>query len=246
MLLLLTWPATAQVPANNLPLRLGSDQQGGNVFRGTIAAVRLYGRALTASELKTLAGAQPERKSSVAGLLGEWLSPRLPLTSDQTLDLSNGCTIEAWIRPEAGASGRIVDKITPGGSDGFLLDTHPGNALRLIAGHETLQQALPHQEGWTHVAGTVDESGQLALFVNGQRAAGSAAVEDNVTLVGAAESPGHPLTLWYRRPARRWTEAAVIGNGRLGGVVWGGISTERIDLNEDTLWSGEPYDLNPA
>lgn len=55
-----------------------------------------------------------------------------------------------------------------------------------------------------------------------------------------------PLTLWYQQPAAAWTEALVMGNGRLGGMVWGGVSSERIDLNEDTLWSGEPYyNLNP-
>ena len=142
--------------------------------------------------------------------------------------------------------GRIVDKITPGGSDGFLLDTHPGNALRLIVGNDTLTHPLPHSDRWTHVAATVDDSGLLALFVNGAPVAGSAAESDGVAVSGAVEGPGKPLTLWYRRPARRWTEASVIGNGRLGGMVWGGVKQERIDLNEDTLWSGEPYDnLNP-
>ncbi len=62
------------------------------------------------------------------------------------------------------------------------------------------------------------------------------------TLVGSPKGPGQPLTLWYRQPAQRWTEALLVGNGRLGGAVWGGINRERIDLNENTLWSGEPYD----
>ena len=53
-----------------------------------------------------------------------------------------GCTLEAWIRPQAGTSGRIVDKITPGGSDGFLLDMFPADALRLIVGNDTLTHAL--------------------------------------------------------------------------------------------------------
>lgn len=54
------------------------------------------------------------------------------------------------------------------------------------------------------------------------------------------------LRLWYVQPATKWSESLFIGNGRLGGAIWGGIQQERIDLNEDTLWSGEPYDnLNP-
>jgi alpha-L-fucosidase 2 len=55
------------------------------------------------------------------------------------------------------------------------------------------------------------------------------------------------LQLWYRRPAEAWTEALPIGNGRLGAMVFGGVSTERLQLNDDTLWSGGPraWD-NPA
>jgi alpha-L-fucosidase 2 len=49
------------------------------------------------------------------------------------------------------------------------------------------------------------------------------------------------LALWYEQPASAWTEALPIGNGRLGGMVFGGTAEERIQLNEDTLWNGEPH-----
>jgi alpha-L-fucosidase 2 len=48
--------------------------------------------------------------------------------------------------------------------------------------------------------------------------------------------------LSYRQPAARWVEALPVGNGRLGGMVFGGVAEERIQLNEDTFWSGGPYD----
>jgi alpha-L-fucosidase 2 len=48
--------------------------------------------------------------------------------------------------------------------------------------------------------------------------------------------------LWYRQPATRWEEALPVGNGRLGGMVYGGAADEQIQLNEDTLWSGFPRD----
>jgi len=54
----------------------------------------------------------------------------------------------------------------------------------------------------------------------------------------------HPLNLWYKQAASRWEEALPIGNGRLGGMVFGGVEHERIQLNEDTLWSGFPRDTN--
>ena len=50
------------------------------------------------------------------------------------------------------------------------------------------------------------------------------------------------LSLWYDRPAEQWTQALPIGNGRLGGMVFGGTARERIQLNEDTFWSGRPHD----
>jgi alpha-L-fucosidase 2 len=59
-----------------------------------------------------------------------------------------------------------------------------------------------------------------------------------------AQSTGQPLTLWYPRPANptNWTEALPVGNGRLGAMVFGGVDRERIQVNEDTLWGGGPYD----
>ena len=47
--------------------------------------------------------------------------------------------------------------------------------------------------------------------------------------------------LWYTAPAEKWTEALPIGNGRLGAMVFGGIGTERVQFNEDTLWKGHPH-----
>src|SRR5690348_17132716 len=55
------------------------------------------------------------------------------------------------------------------------------------------------------------------------------------------ETP-HELRLWYRQPAEAWTEALPIGNGRLGAMIFGGVARERLQLNEDTLYAGGPYD----
>jgi alpha-L-fucosidase 2 len=46
------------------------------------------------------------------------------------------------------------------------------------------------------------------------------------------------LTLWYRNPAKEWTEALPIGNGNMGAMVFGGVPRERLQLNQHTLWSG--------
>ena len=50
--------------------------------------------------------------------------------------------------------------------------------------------------------------------------------------------------LWYQAPAKHWLEALPIGNSHLGGMVYGGTLDEDIQLNEETFWSGGPYQNN--
>ena len=62
---------------------------------------------------------------------------------------------------------------------------------------------------------------------------------------GTAEVPGididgGALTLWYDTPAAVWTEALPVGNGRLGAMVFGGPTSERLQLNESSFWSSGP------
>ena len=49
--------------------------------------------------------------------------------------------------------------------------------------------------------------------------------------------------VWFNQPAQNWNEAIPIGNGILGGMVYGGIESDTIKINEETLWSGGPRDL---
>ncbi|GAB3417039.1 glycoside hydrolase family 95 protein [Niabella aquatica] len=48
------------------------------------------------------------------------------------------------------------------------------------------------------------------------------------------------LKLWYKQPATKWVEALPIGNGRIGAMIFGGVASDRIQFNEETLWTGEP------
>ncbi|MCO8256684.1 glycoside hydrolase N-terminal domain-containing protein, partial [Haladaptatus sp. AB618] len=65
--------------------------------------------------------------------------------------------------------------------------------------------------------------------------AGTATADDDPTETGADRSP---LSLWYESPASEWLEALPLGNGRLGAMVYGTPRTERIRLNEETIWAG--------
>lgn len=69
---------------------------------------------------------------------------------------------------------------------------------------------------------------------------------DYTTISKVAESISNksfnPSTLlWHKKPAEEWENAFPVGNGRLGAMVYGGIKEEKIQLNEDTYWSGGPY-----
>ena len=48
--------------------------------------------------------------------------------------------------------------------------------------------------------------------------------------------------LWYQQPASEWVEALPVGNGRLGAMVFGRVEDERIQLNEETIWAGQPVE----
>lgn len=55
---------------------------------------------------------------------------------------------------------------------------------------------------------------------------------------------GNKLALWYDKPAGIWEAALPLGNSKTGAMVFGGITTERFQLNDNTLWSGFPSDGN--
>ncbi len=249
------------------------------------------------------------------------------------LDLTDEVTLEAWIKParmdEAG--GRILDKSMPNTQTGYMLDTYPGNSLRLTtqAGSCKFDAQLP-SDRWTHVAGTLNRSeGRMRLFVDGREVASregvvsAISVADVPLMVGSdpsggnkfrgairraavysraltpdeiatraatpdAEAPdgvlaewtfsadsgnviqpavgqiplhrvGPPAVpvfagqfkneaprpdgswiLWYRQPAAVWNEALPVGNGFVGAMDFGGITEERIQINEHTVWTGRP------
>lgn len=91
-------------------------------------------------------------------------------------------------------------------------------------------------------------SRRLVLKGAGGAAAVGALAGGTATAAAAADTPDevhtdpNPMLLWYRRPAEEWLEALAVGNGRMGAMVFGGVETERLQLNEDSVWAGGPHD----
>ncbi len=66
-----------------------------------------------------------------------------------------------------------------------------------------------------------------------------------VWLISAVMAFAGETTLWYGQPAGNWEQALPIGNGRLGAMVFGSAPNEILQLNEESLWAGEPFDVYP-
>lgn len=178
-------------PANKHPLRIGMDQSGGSRFTGALGRVGVYAAALDDAQIQRLAATGPEEKAEehparVYG--GVPKGPEsLPGLANRTFD--KGLTMEAWLKPDAlppQHGMRIVDKITPGGSDGFLFDTHPGASLRVIVGSQAFHRPGVLKAGqWQHVAATVTPHGRITFFLNGKTLASSG--NDATSLVTEAD-----------------------------------------------------------
>jgi alpha-L-fucosidase 2 len=93
----------------------------------------------------------------------------------QALDLTDELTLEAWVQADQmdSAGGRIMDKSTSGTSEGYMLDTHPGNALRFLTLGGTLRfkANLPANK-WSHIVGVFSVSQKkMQLFLDGKEVA---------------------------------------------------------------------------
>jgi alpha-L-fucosidase 2 len=68
----------------------------------------------------------------------------------------------------------------------------------------------------------------------------SAVAQKNKTVLKTTDAEPQRYKLWYNKPAGNWNEALPIGNGTIGGMVFGNTAQERVQLNESTIWGGGP------
>ncbi len=159
------------IPSNKLPVRIGMDSHGGSRFAGQFGRVGIYETALSDVQIKALSATGPQAKAGE--LPGRLYSdvPKGPCVLDdlagRTFD--KGLTLEAWVKVGAKEGGRLVDKITVGGGDGFLLDFWPTNSLRLLVGRAgAFKKDVIKPDTWHHVAAAVSRGGGMTLYLDGK------------------------------------------------------------------------------
>lgn len=182
--------SSSLVPSNDLNLRMGISSKGGNQLNGQFGRVSMIKRALRPPEIKNLASSQSETLSGVTA--NDVLYSAVP---DLYSELKNSAqwtdnvalTLEAWISVDTAKDGRIFDKVIPGNNAGLLLDTYPGDGLRLILGRRVYcVPGVLKQKTWHHVAVAIDAASERAeLYLDGERIAGESrdAVADDAFLV---------------------------------------------------------------
>ena len=162
------------VPASPHPVRIGVDQHGQNRFVGEIGRVSILAHAVVPDTVRRWSATpwnQPAPSTADALFAGEANRGDTPEGSPGW-DFTAGLAIEAWVRPGhlPPGGGRIADRITPGASDGWLLDTNPGSSLRFIVGRTIVSaDAALRENEWFHVAAVADPTtGRIAIYLNGE------------------------------------------------------------------------------
>lgn len=191
------------IPANKLPLHFGAGRDGMLPIGGEFRNVAIHDGGLDQVQIKQSASVQEKESKPIEGEsivefqpvagahieTGELGKGYLAAKASADVTFPRGFTVEAFIKPER--AGRIFDKVLPGGSNGYLLDLYEGK-LRLIVGNNTLYSTKVVPTGqWSHVAAVCRSSGELEIYLNGER------VDERAEAVVEAQSTKSDVTQAY-------------------------------------------------
>lgn len=180
-----TFPRKPVAPANEHPLKIGIDQAGGSSFSGEIARLSILKKVLSPEDIRELVKGRREPLKG-KDVLVSLSNPRCGAVVELKPEELPYFTCEGWIKvSEDDKGGRILDKITPGGSDGFLLDTWPGKSLRLIVGERTISRENVLRPGvWHHIACVLTPD-KMQVYLDGE------------FICGDKNPPGYDVSLGY-------------------------------------------------
>jgi len=157
------------IPSNKLPLKIGTDQSGANKLAGDIARITVFCGPLKVGRVRALAKSDRSKKVVADNVIASSLAPKvgdsLPI---KAADLKVPLSFEFWIKPRGNDRGRILDNLTPGKRNGFLIDAWPGLSVRVIAGSYQRDYPGVLKPGqWRHVAVVIDKK-KVSVYVDGK------------------------------------------------------------------------------
>ncbi|MDP6634355.1 MAG: DUF5703 domain-containing protein [Phycisphaerae bacterium] len=159
-----------QIPSNKHPLLIGSDQKGANKLAGEIGRVTIFRGLLNADRIRAIVKGDRKKKVTADNVITCKLAPRVGDTlSIKSADLKVPLSFEVWIKPGKNDKGRILDNLTPGQRDGFLIDAWPGLSVRAIIGpYQKDCASVLKPSVWQNVTVVIDKS-KLNVYVNGEK-----------------------------------------------------------------------------
>lgn len=120
---------------------------------------------------------------------------------------------------------------------------NPVPLLRHIAALMCAVVTLPTRASAANAPATASDEQTFARAISAQN---SENLPPDATLSGRATAPAQPMSWWYRTPATKFWEGLPLATGRFGAMVYGRVRDEIIPFNDETLWTGSPYDaVNP-
>jgi len=204
----------AGLPVNpKLPVSFGVNSRGGDRLKGEILDAAIYSTVLTPKTIAAAAqGAKPEVKPFWSG------KPKVGELCDAVRNATfpRGFTLLVTLRSDAVQDARIFDNEVPGGNQGWIFDLIKNKPRVVIQGGNAqfFDAAIPVGKE-VHLAFTYPGSGdEYGIFLEGKR--------HRPLPPPALKQARKGMELFADRPAKVWTEAYPIGNGRLGGMVYGG------------------------
>ena len=220
---------------------IGAGREGELYFRGEVEALDIYSHALADKDIQKLSEQKPDLPDAKFKPVNEWLNIRKAYFTQfpKQFSLDKPFTIEARVKVNTPNSGMyIIDGI---GKQGHHISLELKDELIYFMYDKKKKEEYwtYYPDKWMNIAVRRDITGNISIFINGKHGDLYHNTND-IHIKSFAKPPNNPLTLWYTKPATAWSGALVIGNGRLGGMVMGGVNNETIYLNNDELWSGEP------
>jgi len=163
------------IPYSSHDTKLGAAQGSSAVLPGEVARVSIFKKAMTDAEITALASGRDALSDTDATCIYTGkpeMGSALPIKPGWTSN--DELTVEVWVKPAG--HGRILDKITPGGGDGFLIDIVGANQIRTIIGPRVDGQSegqnnVIELNQWVHVALVLNTALKNAVvYIHGKRA----------------------------------------------------------------------------